>query len=1207
MDKDEYLTRAHDRIEELIEDPVFLRHLAQVRARAVLEEPLSEPIGVDFTFVPEQISQYCDFIFSESGLLLREGAGAEEVVTGWMQYPARAFEFLARFAEEDEKERLLLNAAMCYHIAGYQANAQCLASLLDTDFEIGTPMDAEDAAVDGVLAELFRHAVIRFLRRDIAALLPTTAEALSVVRGFQEATVRNIEAGASGVAELSSLTGHAYFHQAIADFVQYCLYGDQEQISAAYAHAEKSYRCFLKARDATLGAVTSELRTVLDQFKKRSTWFTISAHAGSLLGNPVWQVYLQNLAFEKSTVEFWLSQLTAIRSGLLTSEDSYIVQMPTSSGKTLIAELAILGALTSREGVRCLYIAPYRALANEIENALSETLGAVGYRVSNLLGGFEFDAFQDFLLGESQVLVATPEKIDLFLRIHPEYFDSLAIVVVDEGHIVDEGVPQPDPDTTLLTELKQTGTLGRGPLLEFLITRLKRKVPGVRFIFLSAVMPEVSARDFVNWLSKEKQGPLRIDSRQRPSRQLIAKFEWRSAENGELEYLTLARLANGRRPWVPAFIRRKQYLTGELTRTGRPEKRSWPNIRNKAQTTAMLAIRSAKADPVLVFCATKPDVRSVVDNLVTSLKYLEASNELPNQALGYVENPDLESYQLALDWLGESHPLTQALHHGVGLHYGPLPDSVRQAVEDEFRRERIRILVSTNTLGQGVNLPVKTAIIYSVERRWPELDEHGEAEIHTEKVKKRDFWNICGRAGRAGKETEGQVIFVAMSDNDKSLLAEFTAQANLEEVDSALFRLLRALVDNRISESELIGYLDSHVLAILAEEIVDTRDEAAVREFLGTSLVGVQALRTGTDLQPLVSAIQYASAWVVDQVSDLYLRRVFASTGLRVQSCLSLDEAARSFLSKISEDTLKNQEEQVEYSEDLLRTAFYACQDLPEMQLSRSVDYYGPDDEFEIVSRWIQGSSVGSIRADLWDADKSEDFSQYIADRVVYKLPWGFNGFLRILAHRMSVDLTDLPIAWQQLPFMIKFGVGNVVACWGSSLGISSRQLALDLAKKYQPETRPLFADFVRWLVDLPHEFVVLELDGSLFEKQRLLENVQKLVASTEFLQLGRATKGSIDSLVQGIQYKGRYTAASRVRVGDWLGLQAEPDNAYDPRAVRVLFEGQHIGYVQRQIAWTISRELLLRREVQAYAKSVRPATAEYPIPAIVATIEFVR
>jgi helicase len=1208
MNKQEHLAETYRMLEILIDEPTFRNNLSQVRARAIQEELLPELPQVGFTFDAKQMWRYCDYIFSESGMLLRDGYGNENSLANWVRHSAQAFEFLSKFAEQDEREILLLNSAMCYHIAGYQANAQCLARLIEKKYLLGEPGEVEDSAPDALLTSLFRYSLVSFLRRDISRLHQITTEAVFSIRNLQETVTAGIANGTLSVVEMFNLTAHAYYQQSLSDFVQYCLNGDPEHFSTARRNIQKSHAYFQKVGDATLGTIASELRTVLDLFDTRSTWSSVSAYARGLLEDRIWQIYLRNLALEKSIVEFWLSQLKAIHSGILTAEDSFVVQMPTSAGKTLIAELSILAALTSEEQARCLYIAPYRALVNEIESSLAETLGAVGYRVSNLVGGFEFDAFQDFLLRESDVLVATPEKVELFLRTHPDYFQSLSVIVIDEGHIVDEGVPSleelDDDEETLRSKLDREGTLGRGSLLELLITRLKRKLPEARFLFLSAVMPEVNASDFVEWLSKNRQEPLRIERSDRPSRQLIAKFEWISEQNGELEYISLPKLPNGRFPFVPFFIKRSRYFTGELTPKGRPRKRSWPDPGNKAQSTAMLAARFAKTGPVLVFCAQPQHVRWIVNNIITSLKYLEESELLPNDKLKYVEEPALESFHLALEWLGEEHLLTRALHRNVALHYGPLPDPLRQAIEDEFRNEEIQIVVSTNTLGQGVNMPVRTAIIYSLERTWS-TDDEDDNILRRSKVKKRDFWNICGRAGRAGKETEGQVVFMVTSQRDEDLLAEYKEYANLEEINSALYRLLQALVERRIDQDELIGYLDSHVLAILAEEIVDTQDEAAIRDFLGTSLVGVQALRNNVDLAPLISAIKNASAWVVSKVPDEDLQQVFSSTGLRVESCLSLEVAADQFLENVTKDVLEAEKDKTRCNVDLLRAAFTACQNVPEMKRKATISYHGPEDEFSLIQAWIEGRSISEIRASIWDHGKSEDLSEYIADRIMYKLPWGFNGFLRILAFKLQMDYEALPIAWQHLPSMIKFGVDDAVACWACSLGVSSRELALQLAVRYQPEKEASFLDFIKWMVNLPTEFIVYELEGYDFEKQRLLDRISRILPDREHLEFLRNAAQELRSPVQGIRYEDRWSSASGVREGDQLVLEIEPDNPYDRFAVRVIFEGSHIGYVQRAKARIVSREIQLGRDVQSYARVVKPATDDHPFPQIEMGITF--
>lgn len=1202
MNKQDYLANTYQRLDELKNNTGFRNNLGQVRARAIQEEFVPEQTETQFTFDPQRIWHQCDYIFSESALLLRENFGDKTILLREVKTAAQAFEFLAKFADEDEQEILLLNAAICYHIAGYQANALCISRLVESKFlPKGDVNSSGSETIDAILVKAFRQALLKFLSRDVTSLQEISIKTLSTIGSLQETVTSSAIDGIIPSSDIFALTAHAYFQQSLSDFVQYCLNGDPALLTTSNTNLSKSYRYYEQAGDVTLATITSELRTVFDLFAERSTWSNIAQHANSLLQERTWRFYLRNLALEKSIVEFWPAQLKAIHRNLLTSEDSFIVQMPTSAGKTFIAELAILAALTIKPQSRCLYIAPYRALVNEIESHLTETIGAIGYRVSTLIGGFEFDAFQDFLITQSDVLVATPEKIELLLRTNPEYFENLAVVIIDEGHILDEGIPtqeELEEGKTLQDRLSEDGTLGRGILLEFLVTRLKRML-SAKFIFLSAVMPEINANDFIDWLCESGQEPLRISRAERPTRQVVGKFEWRSPHNGEIEYISLPTIPPANRhPFVHAFLRRKQYLTGELTPTGRQQRQSWPDINIKSQTTALLAARLAKTGPVLVFCAQTSEARTVIENITTTLKYLEASNELPNENLRYIEEPELESFHEALEWLGEDHPLTKALHNGVALHYGPLPDPVRQAVEDEFRSNKIRILVSTNTLGQGVNLPIKTAVIHSLERRWSETDKAGQQHIYTSKLRKRDFWNICGRAGRAGKETEGQVIFVKISDNDGFLVEEFRDRNNLEEVESALYKLLLFLVEGRISQDELIGYLDPYILALLVEEIIDTQQEVEIAGFLKSSLVGIQAIRRNTDISSLVSAIHGVSSWVSNQVPDRDLRKVFATTGLRIASCQTLENAVDTFLPNANEELRIAPTNEIRCSDSFIQVAFRACQSLPEMRLPRNIVYQGPEDEFAFIDNWIKGRTIRELRTEFWERNASEAFSRYIADRITYKLPWGLNGFLRVLAFKLQVEYDNLPIAWQHLPAMMKFGVNDVFACWSISLGITSRNLALQLSKRYSSENGAHaldFANFAKWVLNLPNEFIFNELQGTRFELQRLLKVRNQIIIGTEALEFIREQQQELVSPIRGIPYENREILASQVRVGDELTLEPELYNAIDPYAVRVLYKGNQVGYVQRDKAKIVSRELQLDRRAEVYASTVRYADENYP------------
>jgi helicase len=1197
MDKNEYLAQTYRRIEGIFGEESFRNNLSQVRARAVQTELASGSSRIGFTFDPKQIWRYCDYIFSEGSLLLRSQSGDKRQLMDWIRAVGENFEFLSKFADTDDREMLQLNAAMCYHIAGFQANARCMTRLVERQYFAEDFSDDGQDTPDGILAKRFRRALVAFLSRNIKTLRDITGDAITDTQKLQTPITNGISEGLYSVDDVFGLTAHAYYHHALSNFASYCVEGNLASIARARTNLEKSHSYFQKAGDATFDAVTSELRTVLAMFEERGTWSALAQYASHLLDSPLWKAYLRTLALDKSVVEFWQSQIMALRAGVLATDNSYVLQMPTSSGKTFIAELAMLAALSSAEQSRCLYIAPYRALVNEIESTLAGDLGPLGFHVSNLIGDYEFDAFQSYLARRAHVLVATPEKTNLLLRTHPEFFEQVALVVIDEGHIIDEGFPSVDDldeGQTVMQWLTEQGTLGRGPILELLMTRLRKRFPSIRFMFMSAVMPDVNANDFKEWLCRPDQEILHISKEERPSRQVISMFNWISPENGEIEYVSLPNLpGENKSPFVPYFIRRKQYLTGELTPTGRKERQSWPkDINNKSQTTAMLAVRFAKTAPVLVFCAQPSHVRQVVSNILTSLKYLEASGELSDRFLGYVDRPSLDSYQVALEWLGKDHVLTEALHRRVGLHYGPLPAVVREAIEEDFRNERIRILVSTNTLAQGVNLPIKTAIIYGLERVWGNEDENAERTFKRAKVKKRDFWNICGRAGRAGKETEGQIVFVVTSSRDRQLFGEYRDETNLEQVNSVLYRVLEELVQRRIDQPDLIGLLDTHILGLLAEEVVDTQDEQAIKEFLGTSLVGVQAARNSLDLFPLASAFRQASAWVIDQV-PAPLRSVFSATGLCVISCQIIDREVSLFLNSISDEGLLKAQDDPQINLELLAAAFIACRDLPEMRLKRTIDYGGPEDEFDLVKGWLEGRSVAELQELYWKAGDAESFSEYVTDRFSYKLPWGLNGFLRILATRLDRKLEDLPLSWQHLPSMVAYGVGNTIASWACSIGVSSRNLALQLADRYRSEQHVGFSDFLQWLYNLPAEYIIGQLDGSEYEKRRLLAIRDRIVPDDELLQFIRGGKTELKCYVTGVRYEERYLVAAQLREGDPVILVAEPQNPHDRHAVLVKYREQTVGYVRKNQARVISSQIATGRTAEAFVDSIRLGESE--------------
>jgi hypothetical protein len=92
--------------------------------------------------------------------------------------------------------------------------------------------------------------------------------------------------------------------------------------------------------------------------------------------------------------------------------------------------------------------------------------------------------------------------------------------------------------------------------------------------------------------------------------------------------------------------------------------------------------------------------------------------------------------------------LANTLRRGVAFHYGNMPLLIRTEIERLFKDGSIHFLVCTSTLVEGVNLPCKSIFV------------RGPHKGRGKPMNETDFWNLAGRAGRLGKEFQGNVICV---------------------------------------------------------------------------------------------------------------------------------------------------------------------------------------------------------------------------------------------------------------------------------------------------------------------------------------------------------------------------------------------------------------------------------------------------------------
>ncbi|MBN1676903.1 MAG: DEAD/DEAH box helicase [Candidatus Thermoplasmatota archaeon] len=152
-----------------------------------------------------------------------------------------------------------------------------------------------------------------------------------------------------------------------------------------------------------------------------------------------------------------------------------VLAVPTASGKSLVAYMAILKAVL--RGGKALYIVPLKALASEKFEDLSK-FETLGIKVGESTGDYDE---VDPMLHKYDIVIATSEKADSLLRHRAKWLDQLSVVVADEVHLIH------DPE--------------RGPTLEVTLAKFRKFNPDAQVIALSATIRNAS--ELAAWLDAE--------------------------------------------------------------------------------------------------------------------------------------------------------------------------------------------------------------------------------------------------------------------------------------------------------------------------------------------------------------------------------------------------------------------------------------------------------------------------------------------------------------------------------------------------------------------------------------------------------------------------------------------------------------------------------------------------------------------------------
>lgn len=447
---------------------------------------------------------------------------------------------------------------------------------------------------------------------------------------------------------------------------------------------------------------------------ERSTWTLLPRYSQIEIDS--WRTYLTR---KDALKELWPSQRLLGEAGVY-SGNSAVVQMPTSAGKTKATELIIRAAFLSGRAHLAVVVAPFRALCQEITNALKNAFIDDDVQINQLSDALQPDYLSEVLellgvveVAKPHIVILTPEKFLYVLRQRPDLVEQIGLVIYDEGHQFDTGQ--------------------RGVTYELLLTSIKRLLHvNAQTVLISAVI--LNAKSLAEWLLNDADKTVSDGATQ--AQRVIAFASW-SDQLGQLSFHD--KPGSDQSFYVPRVLAEESLKL----RKGERKKRIFPVRTESGSIALFLGLKLVSNGGVAIFCGMKSSVTKILRN-ATDIFSRNISLPAPSVVCDQEELTKL-CYLYEQNFAAQS-DLTMAAKLGIFAHHGDTPHGLRLAIEHAMRERLIHLVVCTSTIAQGVNLPIRYLLVTGTHQ--------GQGSI-----KVRDFHNLMGRAGRAGIHGEGTVIF----------------------------------------------------------------------------------------------------------------------------------------------------------------------------------------------------------------------------------------------------------------------------------------------------------------------------------------------------------------------------------------------------------------------------------------------------------------
>jgi len=478
--------------------------------------------------------------------------------------------------------------------------------------------------------------------------------------------------------------------------------------------------------------------------------------------------------------DFQLHSFQAIKRG-----DNVLVVAPTSSGKTSVAKYATLFNLLTKD-VRIVYTTPTKSLSNEKFGEMKEVLAPYGIVPGLLTGDQKININSKFLIMTAEILANA-----LFMlrdssteiceknqyELDKTFVNSLGCVIIDEIHFISDK--------------------SRGYVWEMTLILLNSSI---QIIGLSATI--ATPEDFAAWIGKiKKKNITLIKKYDRP-----IPLEYSIYDGVELKVI--------------------------LDMNGKYKSDIFQNAlknftkKDKVNTTLNNFIRYSKQNDLLQLCFIvfskkncEKFAESVKVDLIDPKEATDAIRELEHKM-----SVHLKSYEN----MPRYRQIKTLVQKGVCFHHAGIPVVMKEVIEHLFKTNHIKVLFATETVAIGVNMPIRTLVLASIEKS---------IGTNMQYLNAAEFKQICGRAGRRGLDKKGLIVFLPLFDTmSESFVKTELLYGPMPKIESKLeltyhsyLKLLQSTVMSRddFYSNSLLSVQNTKLINSITPEINELKQRLA--------------------------------------------------------------------------------------------------------------------------------------------------------------------------------------------------------------------------------------------------------------------------------------------------------------------------------------------------------------------------------------------